>query len=65
VIFTSKNVAEIGLTWPKIEFFDFFEKVSFFTDFTDVSNVFHDLKNLRIAKKKFENLSILANFGQF
>jgi hypothetical protein len=30
-----------------------------------VWDVFHDLKNVKIAEKKFENRSILANFSQF
>jgi hypothetical protein len=41
--------------WPKMEFFDFFEKVSFLDCIRskNFSNLFHDLKNVKIAKKKF------------
>jgi hypothetical protein len=44
-----------------MEFFDFFEKVSFLLySFKTVWGVFHDLKN----GKKFENRLILAHFVQ-
>jgi hypothetical protein len=48
-----------------MEFCYFFEKVSFFTVFVlrMVWDVFHDLKNVKIAKRS-KNLSILAYFGQ-
>jgi hypothetical protein len=49
-------VAEIGKKLPKMEFFDFFEKVLFFTVFVlRMSDVFHDLKNVKKAEKsRFE-----------
>jgi hypothetical protein len=53
-------------TWPKIEFFDFFESLIFWLfRFKNVSNVFHDLKNLRIAQRSLkicQFLTILSNF---
>jgi hypothetical protein len=45
----SRNVAEIGKKLPNIYFFDFLEKVSFFT-YKNVLGLFHDLKNVKIAK---------------
>jgi hypothetical protein len=44
------------LKLAKTEFFDFFEIFSFFTVFTEKRENSH---------KKFENLSLLANFDQF
>jgi hypothetical protein len=52
-------VAKIGKNWPKIEFFDFFEKVSFFTVRSKKP------EKRENSQEKFENLSILAYFGQF
>jgi hypothetical protein len=46
-----------------MEIFDFFCKISFFeyNRSKTVSNVCHDLKNVKIAKKK-KVLKLLANF---
>jgi hypothetical protein len=51
VIFTFINVAKIGKNWPKMEFFDIFWKFSFFEccRSKNVSGMFHDLKNVKIA----------------
>jgi hypothetical protein len=64
--FTSINGAKIGKKWPKIEFFDFFENVSFFTVFVlRMSGMCSTTWKTWKKPKKFENLSILANFDQF
>jgi hypothetical protein len=50
-----------------MEFFDFFEKSHFVYCSKTASNVFHDLKNVKIALKKFEKigqfLPFLDNFS--
>jgi hypothetical protein len=56
--------------WPKIQFFGFFFKslISEFNYSKTVWDVFHDLKNVKIAEKSLKIgllLSILGNFSQF
>jgi hypothetical protein len=58
------NFAKIGKKGPKMEFFDFFE-ISIFLK-SNRSNVFHDLKNVKIAEKSLkigQFLPILAHFS--
>jgi hypothetical protein len=59
-------VHKIGKNWPKMVFFDFYEKVSFFIVFApNCLGCVPRPENCEKLPKKFENWSILANFGQF
>jgi hypothetical protein len=57
-------LAKNGKNQPKIEFFDFFEKVSFF--YCIRWDVFPDLKNVKIAGQKIgQFLPILDTVYEF
>jgi hypothetical protein len=56
-------VAKIGKNWQKLNYFDYFEKVSFFTE--ECLGCVPRPEKRKNSHKEFDNLSMLANFDQF